>query len=319
MKNTRENWIDHIKIFACVLVALGHFFQSMCASEILDDGVVYQWFNRTIYYFHVPLFLICSGYVYQKYSKVHSFREWKKNALKKLIALGVPYFVFSIITWGMKTIFSGDVNSEVHSLGYDLFVHPMSPYWYLFAIFFIFLITPTFTNRKTCYLTLAVAALLKLVSLVVECYALETVINNQIWFVIGMTACQFDFAEAAKNYKPWAYICAGLFLVLSVWELEYLSFVMGLLACGAVFILFASVNGRPSTLAQYTMPVFLMHTIFAAGVRAVLLKLGIENPAIHVVLGLGASFAGPIVAAEVMKKLKLDILYQPSKYIKIKK
>lgn len=319
MKNTRENWIDHIKIFACILVALGHFFQSMCASGILDSGAVFQWFDRTIYYFHVPLFFICSGYVYQKYSKVNSVGEWKKNAAKKLLALGVPYFVFSLITWGMKAIFSGDVNSEVHGLGYDLFVHPLSPYWYLFAIFFIFLITPTFADNKACLLTLAVAALLKLLSEVVPYYAVEIVIGNQIWFVIGMAACKFGLDEKASKYKLWAYVSAGVFLVLSIWDLEYWSFLMGLLACGTVLVLFSNACRKPSALAEYTMPVFLMHTIFAAGVRTVLLKLGVDAPAIHIVLGLAASFVGPIVAAEVMKKLKLDILYQPSKFIKINK
>ena len=84
-------------------------------------------------------------------------------------------------------------------------------------------------------------------------------------------------------------------------------------------ILFANACSRPSPLAEYTMPVFLMHTILAAGIRSVLLKLGSDAPAIHLVLGLGVSFAGPIAAAEVMKKMKLDILYQPGKYIKINK
>ena len=317
MKDTRENWIDHIKIFACILVALGHFFQSMCSARILDSGAVYQWFDRTIYYFHVPLFFICSGYLYQKYSKVNSFAEWKGHVLKKILALGVPYFVFSLITWGMKAIFAGDVNSDVHGLGYDLFIHPMSPYWYLFAIFFIFLITRTMADNKSCCLIFAVAVLLKLSSAAVDCYAVEIVIGNQIWFVIGMIACKLGFVKAAKKFKYWVYIPMGLFLILSIWKLEYLSFPMGLLACCTVMILFANACGRPSSLAEYTMPVFLMHTIFAAGIRTVLLKLGIASPAIHVVLGLGASFAGPIAAAEVMKKLKLDILYQPGKYIKI--
>ena len=319
MKEKRENWIDNIKIFACILVAVGHLFQSMCASGIMNSGVIYQWFNRTIYYFHVPLFFICSGYVYQKNSTVNSFAEWRRSVLKKMITLGIPYFVFSLITWGMKKIFSDNVNSGVHGLGYDLFIHPMSPYWYLFAIFFIFLITGTLSNKKICYLLLLLAILLRITSEIVDLYVVRIVLSNQIWFVIGMAVCKCDFAEAARKYRPSAYVAAGLFLILSVWRWEYLSFLMGLLACYAVMIFSVSVFNKPNVLAEYTMPVFLMHTIFAAGVRVVILKLGIAAPAIHVVLGLGASFLGPIVAAEVMKKLKLDILYQPGKYIKINK
>ena len=154
MRASRENWIDNVKIFACVLVALGHFFQSMCSSGILNAGPIYQWFNQTIYYFHVPLFFICSGYLYQKYSKVDSMTSWKHHAAKKLLTLGIPYFVFLMISWGLKNGFSGEVNTQAHGLGYDLFIHPMSPYWYLFALFFIFLITKTFSGKRACCVVL---------------------------------------------------------------------------------------------------------------------------------------------------------------------
>lgn len=60
-----------------------------------------------------------------------------------------------------------------------------------------------------------------------------------------------------------------------------------------------------------------MHTLFAAPTRAVLLKVGVTNAAAHVVLGLGISFVGPIVAAWVMKKTKyLEFFLYPNKVIK---
>lgn len=66
-------------------VVLGHFFQSMTKAGILPTNDLYQWFNETIYYFHVPLFFICSGYLYQKLSRVDDIHSWSKNALKKAI------------------------------------------------------------------------------------------------------------------------------------------------------------------------------------------------------------------------------------------
>ena len=86
------------------------------------------------------------------------------------------------------------------------------------------------------------------------------------------------------------------------------SFVMGLLACVAVIMMVAGYEekfGRGMDfLAKYTMPIFLMHTLFAAPLRSVLIKIGIESAVIHVVLGLVISFAGPIIAAWIMKKTK---------------
>lgn len=120
-KGQREIWVDNVKVVACILVVLGHFFQSMTQSGVLPANDLYQWFNQTIYYFHVPLFFICSGYLYQKLSKVNDIHSWSKNVLKKLIVLGVPYFTFSLATWILKTLFSTSVNREIGGLGDTLF------------------------------------------------------------------------------------------------------------------------------------------------------------------------------------------------------
>ena len=45
-------------------------------------------------------------------------------------------------------------------------------------------------------------------------------------------------------------------------------------------------------------------SLFAASMRAVLLKAGIENAIIHVTVGLISSFAGPMIAAWMMRKTK---------------
>lgn len=137
----------------------------MAKAGIITDNSFYQWFNTTIYYFHVPLFFICSGYLYQKYNRVNSVDSWFRNVLKKGLALGIPYFTFSTITWVLKTVFSGSVNDQIGGLGSTLFLHPTSPYWYLYCLFFIFLITPTFVSKKTSFIGLIVAFAMKLVSL----------------------------------------------------------------------------------------------------------------------------------------------------------
>lgn len=158
---TREKWVDDVKVIACILVVLGHFFQSMAKANILPESDLYKWFNTTIYYFHVPLFFICSGYLYQKYSKVNDFRSWKKNVAKKALALGVPYVTFTTATWILKKGFSSSVNDQIGGLGDTLLLHPTSPYWYLYALFFIFLITPTFSTVKMAVVGLTIAALAK--------------------------------------------------------------------------------------------------------------------------------------------------------------
>ena len=324
---TREKWVDDVKVIACILVVLGHFFQSMTKANILPENDLYEWFETTIYYFHVPLFFICSGYLYQKYSKVNSVGSWCKNVAKKALALGVPYVTFTTATWVLKKVFSSSVNDQIGGLGDTLFLHPTAPYWYLYALFFIFLVTPTFNSVKATIVGLVVALSAKALILTggYGVYAVSTILRNEIWFVLGMSICAFNVQ--LKDRKVQGTIFGLLFVILSivVYTAEIggsaISFAMGLLACVAVILMVAEFEqkfGRGMDfLAKYTMPIFLMHTLFAAPMRSVLLKVGIENAVIHVVLGLGISFVGPIIAAWIMKKTKwLEFFLYPNKVIK---
>ena len=325
---TREKWVDDVKVIACILVVLGHFFQSMTKASILPENDLYEWFETTIYYFHVPLFFICSGYLYQKYSKVNSVGSWCKNVAKKALALGVPYVTFTTATWVLKKVFSSSVNDQIGGLGDTLFLHPTAPYWYLYALFFIFLVTPTFNSVKATIVGLVVALSAKALILTgggYGVYAVSTILRNEIWFVLGMSICAFNVQ--LKDRKVQGTIFGLLFVILSivVYTAEIggsaISFAMGLLACVAVILMVAEFEqkfGRGMDfLAKYTMPIFLMHTLFAAPMRSVLLKVGIENAVIHVVLGLGISFVGPIIAAWIMKKTKwLEFFLYPNKVIK---
>ena len=152
---TREKWVDDVKVIACILVVLGHFLASV--QSYAPGGVLYEWFHKTIYYFHAPLFFICSGYLYQKYSQIDDIKSYLKNISKKALALGIPYVTFSSVTWVLKTVFSRDVNNQIGGFCDTLFLHPTAPYWYLYALFFIFLVTPTFSTVKMTAVGLAVA------------------------------------------------------------------------------------------------------------------------------------------------------------------
>ena len=324
---TREKWVDDVKVIACILVVLGHFFQSMTKANILPENDLYKWFNTTIYYFHVPLFFICSGYLYQKYSKVNSLGSWRKNVAKKVLALGVPYATFTTATWVLKKVFSSSVNDQIGGLGDTLFLHPTAPYWYLYALFFIFLVTPTFNSVKAAAVGLVVALAAKGLILTggYAVYAVSTILSNEIWFVLGMSICAFNVQ--LKGRKVQGMILGLLFIVLSivVYTAEIsgsvISFAMGLLACIAIIMMavgFEEKFGKGMDfLAKYTMPIFLMHTLFAAPMRSVLIKVGIVNTVVHVALGLGISFAGPIMAAWIMKKTKwLEFFLYPNKFIR---
>lgn len=126
-------------------------------------------------------------------------------------------------------------------------------------------------------------------------------------------------------------ITGVVFVVMSVLVYKtgiqhgFISFLLGLLACTSIIMLMIGIyEDRKQTLffgvlAKYTMPIFVMHTLFAAPLRVVLLKIGISNAAVQVVLGILISFIGPVIAAWIMKKSKwLEFFLYPGKFVKKK-
>lgn len=333
MTREREVWVDYIKGFACIFVVLGHFYQSMTKSGILPIGDFYVWFNQTIYTFHVPIFFICSGYLYQKYSEVSDSRTWMLNAKKKFVVLGVPYFVFTLITLAMKSFAGGAVNTAEGSWLNVLLLEPTAPYWYLYVLFFLFLLIPTMGNKKQVISISFVACALKLWSVINNQlsisgmpYLVDHLCENSIWFVGGMLIGKYNLNRGSKVYGIVS-VCTGLLLSIALLSGDssnsVASFTVGMFFCAGLLLLFQSIFpiGAQSrffdALSKYTMPIYLMHTIFAAGLRIVLLAAGVYLPLVHLLMGITISFIGPVLATMAMERIwKLDFLLYPNKYIR---
>lgn len=328
MDSEKEIWVDYIKVVACILVVLGHFFQSMVKSNIIVNNCVFLWFDRTIYYFHVQLFFMCSGYLYQRYSKVDSFRSWKNNIIKKAINLGIPFFFFSTLTWTMKTMFSSLTNNSIGGIVEVLLKKPYPPYWYLYVLFFVFSVVPTVASSVGLSILLATSVILKVfVCLsgdlsIWNVYAIYGVCEYLIWFALGMCLAFFG-AKVVKN-RFLGVLLFLIFIGISVFIREVSNKIfqtgMTLLGCVAIFMIMvlSQRNRVLDLLTPYTMPIFLMHTLCATPIRIFLLRFGIDAVIIHFILGLIASFGGPIIAILVMKKIGFDFFIYPGKYIKIK-
>lgn len=331
---SRLDYIDKTKALACVLVVLGHFIMSMDASNILPYNSFTEWFKENIYTFHVQLFFLCSGLLYVFSIKQGNHYKYGPFVFKKLIALGIPYLTFTTITVLMKMLAGDSVNTETGGLLYTLFIEPTAPYWYLYVLFFLFLIIPPFQSKKAVSIVLGVSLILKIImitGLLSEMelpYFVTGIMNYSIWFVLGMTLVTFEY-KADKKFL----ICgaAGLivFLALSaVWyhfsltDNKAFAFILGVIAVLSIFTLFSNSNIKTDIvtkfLIKYNLPIYLMHTIFAAGVRIVLVKLGITAWYIHIPAGLIATFIGPAIAAFIMEKTRfLEIFLYPTKLIKI--
>lgn len=335
---TRYTWVDNIKFACCILVVLGHTFMGLAESGIIEKSLAYNLLTQSVYTFHVPLFFVCSGFLYQKSDRVHSVKSWGKNVLDKLLNLGVPYAVFTIITVVFKTVFSDSVNNPSGNLLKTLFLAPVAPYWYLYALFLLFLFIPCLKSKKQATALFFTAFAARIVYLlcvdhsVALPYVLYSMFCRMIWFVIGMCLA-FDIFDLKALYSKAVMILFGLTAIgMSIYYYRELylnqtvQYIIGMLFVISIIILsqnlhFGFIDKVSFKFNEYFMPVYVMHTIFSAGVRILLLKSGVENFAVHLVCGLAAGFLLPAAIYEIAKKIPplLFFIYPKKAILKMKR
>lgn len=327
----REIWLDYLRAFACILVCIGHLLMSFQESLIGDPAPV-SYVIETIYHFHVYLFFFASGYLMQK-----SFRKQddpKGYFGKKLLRCAdflIVYVLFTAVTYGIKLIFAGDVNSPVEiSFVRTLLQEPINQMWYLYAISIITLCTPPVTkgNEKgilamavSMKILMCIPAVEKMIPVPVSYLA-----NHQIWYVLGSLWANHRIVLKKRT----AAAAAGVFLLVNTvlfalgigngWWNTFLTFT-GIVASVGICYACTAHRERASLvwklIARHMLPIYLLHTIFAAGIRIVLLRLGIANVGIHLVMGLVFSFAVPILCGEIADRIRiLNICFYPTKTVR---
>lgn len=92
--NNRDSTLDLAKGILIILVVLGHsiqysFGQEWLSSLLFFDDVVF----KTIYSFHMPLFMLISGYLFYNSNK----KDLKPLVISKLKAIGIPMLSFILL------------------------------------------------------------------------------------------------------------------------------------------------------------------------------------------------------------------------------
>ena len=118
-KRQRLVWIDVLKFLAIFLVLWGHCIQHLTTPDFSSNQVF-----QFIYSFHMPLFMILSGFFAYKLA----IRSFKGVFVSKFLQLMLPAIVFGIVNWlQSRCLFHQTSKSLIQGLYYS--------FWFLKSLF----------------------------------------------------------------------------------------------------------------------------------------------------------------------------------------
>lgn len=328
VNKNRIKWIDYLKAFACFLVVLGHLLQSL--RKIGNYNSFAEFIIYFIYLFHMPLFMCMSGFLYCKTKKEFSWIQYKEFVLKKTINLLIPYLTFYLVFLGINIIFSSSVNT---SRGMKEFVgiinNPMPPYWFLYALLSIFIVIPILEKfLKNKNIVFGGLVLLKIISIFYKTniYFIDSIMSYSIYFYFGSFIKENDEKKNAliNLFEILIYIFAAV--IYYIYKESCNKVLSGLVniffSLSGILIsvkIFRTTTNSTilDTFKKYTFQIYLTHTIFAAGIRILLLKMNINSYFIHIIIGLISSIYIPVIMAIISNKIKYtNFFFYPIKTIK---
>ena len=324
----RNVLVDKLKGYACFLVLFGHVIMGIRVAGI-NIPQVFEGMEKFIWSFHVALFMFLSGVVYKETGEWKSKKTRHGFVLHKLLNLGIPYVVFSAVYIFINS-FVGETNTNSSVLDIlNIWKTPVAQYWFLYALFFLFCIWAFLSGiLKNWIITLIVVALGYLLpAFGIGLGSFDVVFYTALSFGIG-TFVNFSKLSKPNNIIKIAVIVAHLavgvwLIVLGKIESPIFKEVMTLFGIYAS-IMFISLLQNLSVVSKfllfmnkYSLQIYLLHTIFTAGIRIILMRLSITSWVIHIIVGTLCGIVFSVLAAFIAKKTKiLNIFFFPTKTYK---
>ena len=327
----RNVLVDRLKGFACFLVLFGHVIRGIRTAGV-NIPQFFEGIELFIWSFHVALFLFLSGVVYQLTGEWKGQKTKRGFILHKLLGLGIPYVVFSVVYILINSLSSGaNTQSSIADI-LLIWKTPVAQYWYLYALFFLFfiwaLLSGILKNWQITFLTLVIGYGVPLLGGTLGCF--EVVFYSSLAFGVG-TFVNFKDLAKPKAWFKWPVILLHLgagvvFIRLNVIESLGVKEFMMLLGIYASILLISMLQNCKliaqflDFMNRYSFQIYLLHTVFTAGSRIVLLRMNITQWWIHILVGTVCGLTFSVLAAVIAKKVSfLNFFFFPTKVLLKKK
>lgn len=314
---------DQAKAFAILLVVFGHVLRGLERADLIVYDGLWRTVDWAIYLFHMPLFFYLSGLFFAQTVRKTGYRGMLR---RNLVVLVGPLVVWSYIQVGMQYLFSGSSNLKVGLA--DVLSAPFPPaqqFWFLGVLFVAMAaagLLPALGVSRRGVAAAFVAAFVLRIGL--DGWIDRAFESGPYWFLVGQFLWHFPFLllgmlcgnDAMDRGGAHPALFAVAFAVVMAAALPAAPETPPLLAAvtAALVLLFYKVfmeaaarqAAEPGPVGRAvafvganSMIIFLSHVIFGAGMRALLIRLGVFEIGPHLVLGTAAGMILPLFLVPV--------------------
>lgn len=311
----RHAWLDHARGIGIILVVYAHQLRAQAAIGHVPTSWGGPFQDALIYSFHMPLFFFISGIVSLRSIRTKPFAASLSDKLK---GIAYPYFLWSVISWCLSAMAVKYVNRpmDVSNL-LSIVYQPILQYWFLYILFLCQLVA--LILQRFFVANVVIAAILLIVPIPFVNSTLNEFVTSFPFFVVGMMLSGTLLSNADRRVIRWeapaAWLALTVFLILVCARFDSGSFAfMASLArawLGIAFIVILSRIIGPrlpwlSALGQASMAVFVLHTIVAAAIRAVVTAAGVQAPLGMLIACVAGGLIAPLIVVHIAARYRLE-------------
>jgi len=327
---SRLIWADHARGLAIICVVLCHTVYGLISAGLMQCPAFWPFLDRYLTAFQIPVFFFLSGVFAERSFNKAGFGRFLLNKTGTIL---YPYALWQVAQVSLMLLVGG--THHVPTLS-TLLLTPVLPYmqfWFIYALFLCLVVYGLWKSVKlpnVCFFF--IACLLHGCSHFLPATTWPPFVSLcefLLYFSLGvLLSRRLLHPQIAVRSNSLLAILMVVFYgatvgLMSVGRSHDVLFLLEpVSACSGIAgtLVFAVLLSRsrvftPVAIAgQYSLHIYVLHTIAAAGGRIVLVRfLSVDSLWIHFLIGFAAAFVGPLLLAALDQRWQLNLFRIPLK------
>ncbi|MBU2870039.1 acyltransferase [Colwellia sp. E2M01] len=312
MNTERSFSVDTLRGLACILLVAYHVVGSNYTNGLRISDGVYRELNDLFALVRMPLFTFLSGYIYATRPYQLNLGKYVKGKVNRLI---IPMLTVGTVFAVIQHLVPASNQGIEH--WYLLHILPVAHFWFIEAIFFIFILMiplekyKLLSRGKSFSIIFVLSSLLYVANIQIHYFAISGVIYLLPFFLVGLAVQRFDLLRLINKEIKWGMsiiICVLMILLYNdkipaEFNRGLLSLFIGCVSC-YLLLAYQCKSTFLAKIGVFSYSIYLYHVFFTAGSRIVFSKFGMLDVNILFILSLVLGILGPIIVEFIFSKNK---------------